>query len=767
MTTEIDVVCGMKVNSERAADKTDFAGKTYYFCCAGCKKKFEMNPSQYLAAKSQAGNFVQLSTDFVMPAAAATPPAKPALLDDREYTCPMHPEVRQKGPGSCPICGMALEPVEVTLQEDTSELRDMLRRFWIAVALTIPLLVLMLLELVPAFAGQTWSKSVWIGWIEFALSTPVVLWAGWPFFERGWSSIVTRHLNMFTLIALGTGIAYLFSVVALVTNLNIGLYFEPAAVITTLVLLGQVLELRARAQTSGAIKALLNLAPKTARRITGNAEQEVPIDDIHPGDLLRVRPGEKIPVDGVVIEGNSSVDESMVSGESMPVEKTADTRVIGGTVNGTGAFVMRADRVGRDTLLSQIVRLVSEAQRSRAPIQRLADVVAGYFVPAVVLTSILTFIAWFVWGPAPVFGHALVNAVAVLIIACPCALGLATPMSVMVATGRGAQSGVLIRKAEALETLTKVDTLVVDKTGTLTEGKLKVDAVTASGPFSEADVLRAAAALENSSEHPVAQAVIDTARSRQITIPGAEGFQSLTGKGLQGQVEGHTVLVGNALLLEEAGITVDSAFQRSEAQSLLFVSVDGKLAGSIAISDNVRASADSAIRSLRASGINIVMLTGDNPNAAQAVAERLGIDFEAGVLPSGKAEAVRKQQSAGHKVAMLGDGINDAPALAAADVGIAMGKGTDIAIESAAITLLHGDLGAAVRAFRLSRATMRNVRQNLFFAFFYNILGVPIAAGVLYPFFGIVLSPMIASAAMTFSSVSVITNALRLRRLKL
>ena len=728
MTTETDPVCGMKVDSERAAAKSELAKDTYYFCCVGCKTKFDVNPQQYLAPQ-------------------------PQPLDQREYTCPMHPKIRQLGPGPCPICGMALEPVEFSLEEDTSELDDMRRRFWIATSFTLPLVCLMFVS------------SRWVGWLQLVLATPVVLWAGKPFFERAWTSAVTRHLNMFTLIALGTGISYLFSVVALFGNFGLSLYFEPAAVITTLVLLGQVLELRARAKTSGAIKQLLNLAPQTARRIEGNHEQEVPLDQINVGDLLRVRPGEKIPVDGIVTEGASSVDESMISGESMPVEKTVEDCVIGGTLNETGSFIMRADRIGSDTVLSQIVRLVAEAQRSRAPIQRLADVVAGYFVPAVVLASVLTFIAWWIWGPAPHFSHALVNAVAVLIIACPCALGLATPMSVMVATGRGAQAGVLIRKAEALEALSKVDTLVVDKTGTLTEGKPKVTEIVPFEPFSETEVLRFAAALEQSSEHPLAHAVVKEARSRHIESEPVEQFKSVTGQGVTGIIAGQSVVVGNSRFLKERGISNEAS---TTANSSVFVAVDGKLAGIISVSDPIRESSKPAIQVLSQRGIRVRMLTGDNRETAKIVATALGIDdFEAEVLPAGKAESVRKLQREGHKVAMLGDGINDAPALAAADVGIAMGKGTDIAIESASITLLHGDLRAALRAFRLSPATMRNIRQNLFFAFFYNMLGVPIAAGILYPFFGIVLSPMIASAAMTFSSVSVIANALRLRNLKL
>lgn len=750
MPTETDPVCGMKVDPESAAARSEFAGKTYYFCCGGCKKKFDTNLSQYLTPQREA--LVSLS-----PAVNISPAQPRKVPDTREYTCPMHPEVRQKGPGPCPFCGMALEPVEFTLEEDTSELHDMQRRFWIAAALTIPLLALMFSV-----------RSGWTGYVQLALATPVVLWAGWPFFERGWASLMTRHLNMFTLIALGIGISYVFSVISLLGGLRLGLYFEPAAVITTLVLLGQVLELRARAQTSGALKALLNLAPKTARRIIGNSEQEVPLESIQTSDLLRVRPGEKVPVDGLVVEGKSSVDESMISGESIPVEKSIESRVIGGTVNGTGSFVMRAERVGRDTLLSQIVRLVGEAQRSRAPIQRLADTVAGYFVPAVVLAGILTFIAWSIWGPAPVFRHALVNAVAVLIIACPCALGLATPMSVMVATGRGAHAGVLIRNAEALETLSRIDTLVVDKTGTLTEGKPQVTEITSFHGFSDEDVLRYAAALEHASEHPLAHAVTEAARSRKIPITSADQFQSFTGKGLRGSVAGHAVLVGNALLLEENGIAAAGTQEEARARTVLFVAVDGNLAGLIGVTDPVRDSTKPAIEALRRRGIKIRMLTGDNRQIATKVAQSLSIDdFESEVLPAGKAEVVQKLQTAGHKIAMLGDGINDAPALAAADVGIAMGKGTDVAIESASITLLRGDLSAALRAFRLSQATMRNIRQNLFFAFFYNILGVPIAAGILYPFFGILLSPMIASAAMTFSSVSVITNALRLRHVKL
>jgi Cu+-exporting ATPase len=748
----------MQVDPQRAAASSEYSGKTYYFCCSGCKTKFDANPGQYLAPKKPPSSLVQLG-----PAIAAKPPEQMQTRQDTgEYTCPMHPDVRQRGLGACPRCGMALEPVEFTLEEDTSELDDMRRRFWMSASLTVPLLALMAIDLLPGASRPTWSNSPWISWIQLALATPVVLWGGKPFFERGWTSVRTRQLNMFTLIALGTGISYVFSVLALVGGMGHDLYFEPAAVITTLVLLGQVLELRARAQTSGAIKALLSLAPKTARRLAGDADEEIPLDYVHPGDMLRVRPGEKVPVDGIVIDGASTVDESMISGEPVPVEKSKQSPVLAGTINGNGTFVMRTERVGRETVLSQVVQLVSEAQRSRAPIQRLADIVAGYFVPAVVLASFITFLAWWIWGPAPALPHAFVNAVAVLIIACPCALGLATPMSVMVATGRGAHAGVLIRNAEALEALSKVDTLVIDKTGTLTEGKPKVLAIRTAPGFSETDVLRHAAALEQSSEHPLAQAVVDAARARGMPIPQPDGFESVPGQGVRGHVAGRRVLAGNAQFLRNSGIQLDSM------RAPILVAIDNHRAGALDISDPIRPAARESIRALHASGIRIKMLTGDNRATATEIAQQLSIDdFEAEVLPAAKADSVRQLQKSGHKVAMLGDGVNDAPALAAADVGIAMGKGTDVAIESAVITLLHGDISAALRAFRLSRSTMRNIRQNLFFAFVYNLVGVPIAAGVLYPFFGILLSPMIASAAMTFSSVSVITNALRLRRLEL
>ncbi|HZQ50950.1 MAG TPA: heavy metal translocating P-type ATPase [Bryobacteraceae bacterium] len=741
--TETDPVCGMQVNPEKAAASSEYQGKTYFFCCAGCKKKFDAAPEQYLA-----------------PQPKQPEPAIPGA----QYTCPMHPEVIRDGPGSCPICGMALEPREVTADEVDPELVDMRRRFWISVALTVPLLVLMFLH------GAEW--------LQLVLATPVVVWCGAPIFQRGWASLVNRHLNMFTLISLGTGAAYLFSLAAVIAPnaLPAGfrneageqpLYFESAAVITALVLLGQVLEARARAQTSSALKSLLSLAPKTARLISDNGERDVPLEQIHAGDRLRVRPGEKVPVDGVVVEGSSSVDESMVTGESIPVEKLPGARVTGGTVNGTGGFVMKAERVGRDTLLSQIVRLVSEAQRTRAPIQRLADRVSGYFVPAVVLTAVITFVVWAMAGPEPRLAHALVNAVAVLIIACPCALGLATPMSIMVGTGRGATAGVLVRNAEALETLQKIDTLVVDKTGTLTEGRPKLTAIRPVAPWSESELLRLGASLEQSSEHPLAGAVVAAAKERYLELLPVRNFQSSTGQGIKGTIDGHAVLVGNQRYLESAGIETSTGGAQ-EGQPVIFVAIDGQFAGSLEIADPIKATTPEAVKLLHAEGVRIAMLSGDTRTTALAVARKLGIDHvEAEVLPAAKSAFIKNFQAEGHVVAMAGDGINDAPALAAAQVGIAMGTGTDVAMESAGITLVHGDLRGIARALRLSRATMRNIRQNLFFAFFYNVLGVPIAAGILYPFFGILLSPILASAAMTFSSVSVIANALRLRRVAL
>ena len=744
--TVTDPVCGMKVETERAAASSQYQGQSFYFCHPGCKTKFDADPVKYTAPKPP--NLVQLGGIAPAPVRPAPPPPSEAGV---EYTCPMDTQVRQMGPGTCPICGMALEPVEATVVDDVNpELADMRRRFWISLALTVPLLVMMLTRA--------------IGWLEFALATPVVWWAGLPFFQRGWASVMNKRLNMFTLIALGTGVAYVDSVAALFLRGNSPLYFEPAAVIVTLVLLGQVLELRARAQTSGALKSLLGLTPKTARQVEYGTDRDVPIERIKVGDRLRVRPGEKIPVDGVVIDGASSVDESMITGEPLPTEKSPGSGVTGGTVNATGGFVMEAKRVGKDTLLSQIVRLVTEAQRTRAPIQRLADVVAGYFVPAVLLCSAVTFAIWAIYGPEPRIAHALVNAIAVLIIACPCALGLATPMSIMVGTGRGATEGVLIRNAEALELLHKIDTLVVDKTGTLTEGKPQVTRIDPVNGFEDTDLLQLAASVEQSSEHPLAAAIVNASRARQIQLQLVESFQSITGKGVRGIVNGRTVLAGNRALLQDNSVTLEGA----DNPGTLLIAVDGRLAGSIVVSDPIRSSTPEAVRLLHDERVKISMLTGDSRAAAEAVARQLGIDsVEAEVLPAQKAAAIQKFQQGGHIVAMAGDGINDAPALAAANVGIAMGTGTDVAMETAGITLIHGDLRGVVRALRLSRATMRNIRQNLFFAFVYNAIGVPIAAGMLYPFFGLLLSPMIASAAMTLSSVSVIANALRLRTIRL
>ena len=733
----------MTVDPQQAAGSSAYRGKTYYFCSKGCATKFEENPEKYLH-----------------PAAHPEPMAIEAA-PGVEYTCPMHPEVRQIGPGSCPKCGMALEPATFTsasVDEVNPEYLDMRRRFWLSTALTAPLLVLM-------YLGAN-SR-----WLDFALATPVVMWAGWPLLVRGWASVVNKSLNMFTLIATGVGTAYLYSLVATLApnifpagfrepNGGVAVYFEPAAAIVTLVLLGQVLELRARGQTSTAIKSLLGLAPKTARRILASGgDEDVPLEKVKIGDRLLVRPGEKVPVDGVVIEGSSAVDESMITGEPIPVEKTVGAQVTGGTINGTGAFVLQAERVGADTLLARIVKMVSEAQRSRAPIQRLADVVASWFVPAVIGVAVVTFIAWAVWGPQPRMAYALLNAVAVLIIACPCALGLATPMSIMVGTGRAATAGVLIRDAEALEALEKVDTLVVDKTGTLTEGKPKLVTV------DNVEALRLAASVEKLSEHPLAAAIVTGAMERGLTLSKVEDFRATPGRGVTGLVDGRRVSVGNAIP-PDVGERAKPLLQ--DGQTVVCVSIDGESPALLGLADPVKASAAEAIQILHREGIRIVMLTGDNRATAGVVASKLGIDeVLAEVRPDEKAEVVAKLQAQGRVVAMAGDGINDAPALARAHVGIAMGTGTDIAMESAAITLVKGDLRGIVRARSLSRATMRNIRQNLFFAFVYNTVGVPIAAGVLYPFFGLLLSPMIASAAMTFSSVSVIGNALRLRRLQL
>ncbi len=723
----------MQVDPERNPQPPDssFRGKVYYFCNPKCKTKFDAHPGEYLE-----------------------PTPKPSG-SNVEYTCPMHPEIRQMGPGACPKCGMALEPADSSAETDDGEYRDMRRRFWVCAGLTAPLLGLMFL-----------NKFPFAGWIDFALATPVVLWGGAPFFARGWASVKNRHGNMFTLIALGTGAAYLFSVIGLINGLP--LYFEPAAVIVTLVLLGQVLELRARSQTSSALKALLKLTPKTARLIDG---REVPLDQIKVGDQLRVRPGETIPADGVIVGGHSSVDESMVTGEPIPVEKMAGGKVTGGTLNGNGSFIVRAERVGADSLLSQIVRLVSEAQRTRPPIQKLADRVAGIFVPAVVLVAAVTFVAWMLLGPEPKLSHALVNAVAVLIIACPCALGLATPMSIMVSTGRGATAGVLVRNAEALETLQKADALVVDKTGTLTTGKPQLVAVETLAGWEENDVLALAASVEQLSEHPLAGAILAGAKERDLALQQAERFEIIPGKGAKAMVNGRAVLAGNADFLSEAGLPTEELKRKSaqfSGDSLIFVAIDQQPAGVLAVSDLLKPTTKSAVEALRKEGIRLVLLSGDSPTAANAVAEQLGIsEVHAGVLPAGKAEFVQKLRAEGHVVAMAGDGVNDAPGLAAAQVGIAMSTGTDVAIQNAGITLLNGDLAALVRAVHLSRATVRNIKQNLFFAFVYNLIGVPVAAGILYPFFGLLLSPMIASAAMTFSSVSVIGNALRLRTVKL
>jgi Cu+-exporting ATPase len=702
------------------------------------------------------------------------------------YTCPMHPQIVRDAPGSCPICGMALEPRTITAGEaENPELRQMTRRFWLGVVLTIPLLLLAMSTMLPLGVRLAQATAGSRGWIELLLATPVVLWGGWPFFVRGWNSIVHRSLNMFTLIALGTGMAYVYSVVAQVApgifpasfrgaGGEVGVYFEASAAIVTLVLLGQVLELRARSRTGAAIKALLGLAPKSARRLSEDGrEEDVPLDQIQPGDRLRVRPGEKIPADGAVVEGTSAVDESMVTGESIPVEKKPGDRVIGATVNGRGGLVMRAERVGSETLLAQIVRMVGEAQRSRAPIQRLVDQVAAWFVPIVILAAVVTFIVWMIAGPAPAVAYAIVNAVAVLIIACPCALGLATPMSIMVATGKGASAGVLFRNAEAIEVLRKVDTLVMDKTGTLTEGKPRLVSLRPAAGWSEGDLLRLAASLERGSEHPLASAVVGGAEERGAVLAAASEIQSVTGKGVTGVVEGRRVALGNRALMDQLGIDLgdlpaQAEPMRQEGQTVMLVAVDGQPAGLLGVADPVKASAAEAIRRLRELGLRIVMLTGDNRITAEAVAQQVGIDeVIAEVLPDAKAEAVKRLQKEGRVVAMAGDGVNDAPALAQAEVGIAMGTGTDVAMESAGVTLIKGDLSGIVRARRLSQATIGNIRQNLFFAFVYNVLGIPIAAGILYPAFGILLSPMIAAAAMSFSSVSVIANALRLHRVGL
>ena len=771
--TKIDPVCHMTVDPERAAGQHEYKGETYYFCSTHCLHKFRDDPETFLAT-AVGPQTTQISRKKESPVAA---PAGQKI----EYTCPMHPEVVRDAPGFCPICGMALEPRTATLEEDTSELDDMRRRFWVSAALSLPLLALAMSEMLPGDPLRMAIGPALVSWVQLLLAAPVVLWGGWPFFVRAWYSIVTRNLNMFTLIGLGVAVAFIYSLVAtLLPQIfpasfrdhmgNVPVYFEAAAVITTLVLLGQVLELKARSSTSNALRALLGLAPKTARRLLRDGrEEDVPLDQVMKGDHLRVRPGEKIPVDGIVLEGSSSVDESMVTGEPIPVEKHAGERVIGATVNGTGSLVMQAERVGSETLLSQIVQMVAEAQRSRAPIQKLADVVSGYFVPIVILIAIVTFFVWAAIGPEPRMAYAIINAVAVLIIACPCALGLATPMSIMVATGKGAHAGVLFRNAEAIEVLREIDTLVVDKTGTLTEGKPKLVTVQPATGFDETTVLQLAASLERGSEHPLAAAIVSGAEERGVALTKAESFDSVTGKGVKGIVNGRSLALGNRALLDDlnanAGELMDRAEQyRAEGQTVMFVVVDGKAAGLLGVADPIKESTPEAIRQLHDRRIRVVMLTGDSRTTAEAVGRRLNIDeVVAEVLPNQKAEIVKRFQSEGRKVAMAGDGINDAPALAQAHVGIAMGTGTDVAMQSAGVTLVKGDLRGIVRAIRLSRATMKNIKENLFFAFVYNTLGVPIAAGVLYPFFGLLLSPMIAAAAMSFSSVSVIGNALRLR----
>jgi len=753
----------MTVDPATSKHRAEHESQTFHFCSAGCRTKFVADPARYLSAEP-------------IPMASASP--------DTVYTCPMHPEIRQVGPGSCPICGMALEPAAITADApENHELADMTRRFWIGTILTIPVVVL-------EMGGHLFDlhrivSPVVSTWAQFLLATPVVLWAGWPFFQRAWASLVSRNLNMFTLIAIGTGAAYLYSLVATVVpgafpdgfraeDGSVAVYFEAAAVITVLVLLGQVLELRAREQTGGAIRALLNLAPKTARRIANSGDDEdIPLADVHIGDRLRVRPGEAVPVDGAVLEGGGAVDESMVTGESMPIAKQAGDRLIGGTMNGTGALVMQAEKVGSETMLARIVAMVAEAQRSRAPIQRMADTVSGYFVPAVLAAAVLAFIAWAIWGPPPALAYGLIAAVSVLIIACPCALGLATPMSIMTGVGKGATVGVLVKSAEALERMEKVTVLVVDKTGTLTEGKPRVVAVEPAEGITEPELLALVASLERSSEHPLAAAIVAAAREGGATITEPQDFTSVTGQGVKGVVNKRAVALGNASMMQAAGVDIAAISPRAEAlrsdgATVLFVAIDGRAGGVIAVADPVKPTTQTALEQLRQDGIRILMLTGDNATTAKAIAGRLGItDVQAEVMPQDKHRIVRELRAKGEVVAMAGDGVNDAPALAEADVGIAMGTGTEVAMQSAGVTLVKGDLMGIARARTLSRATMRNIRQNLVFAFVYNAAGVPLAAGVLYPTFGLLLSPIIAAAAMSLSSVSVIANALRLRGLRL
>jgi Cu+-exporting ATPase len=828
-TLAIDPVCGMKVDPSKAAGEFAFAGNTFYFCSTHCLEKFRANPQRF-ASGSRMDDLVQLGlADEKAPACCAhhghdasapTPsieakyycPMCPGVESDKPgdcpkcgmalernpawkdqasaktiYTCPMHPEVQQDHPGDCPICGMALEPKTVqasTQDDDDAELRDMTKRFWIAAALTVPVFALAMAHLFPNAALQSWADSSFSRWIQFGLSTPVILWAGWPFFRRGWRSIGSGHLNMFTLIAIGVGAAYAYSLVAIFSpglfphamqhGGKVAIYFEAAAVIVVLVLLGQVLELRARSRTGSAIKALLNLAPPVARKVVAGGDQEIALDQVKVGDKLRVVPGDKVPVDGKVLEGHSSVDESMITGESLPVEKNVGDKVTGGTVNGTGSFIMAAERIGSETLLGQIVNMVAEAQRSRAPIQGLADAVASLFVPTVLAISVLTFVLWMWLGPEPKLAYAIVNSVAVLIIACPCALGLATPMSIMVGVGRGAQEGVLVKNAEALERLEKVTSLVVDKTGTLTEGNPKLMDVLPSNGLDAKEFLRLVASLEQGSEHPLAASIVKGAQSQSLALETAKDFRSVTAGGVVGRVSGHVVMIGKSAFLRSENVTdlepleVSAKKLQEEGKTAMFVAIDGKASGVVAVADPIKSTTAQAISELHELGLNIVMLTGDNKRTAAAVAKSLGIDaFEAEMEPAGKVAYVKSLRAKGKHVAMAGDGINDAPALSEAEVGIAMGTGTDVAMQSAGITLVKGDLRGIAKAIRLSRATMWNIRENLFFAFVYNALGIPVAAGLLYPFFGVLLSPIIAGAAMSLSSVSVIANALRLRNARL
>jgi len=794
----VDPVCHMNVEPGGAAGRYVYDGRTFFFCSDRCLETFKENPTKYANPLTGAGerevpakSVVALKPEVLQlrsPIARGSEPGRAAQAPSVststvEYTCPMHPEIVRLAPGNCPICGMTLEPRLPAAEEETRELADMRLRFWVSIGLTVAVVIAGMADLAFPRTVEGFVSPKTLSWAQLLLATPVVLWGGWPFFDRAWRSVVNRSLNMFTLIGLGVGVAYAYSVAgAMVPGAfpssfrgaqgEVAVYFEAAAVIVTLVLLGQVLELKARSQTGAAIRALLGLAPKTARRLSDGREEDIPLDHVRPGDLLRVRPGEKVPVDGLIVEGASAVDESMVTGESIPVEKHPGDRVIGATVNGTGSLVMRAERVGTETLLAQIVGMVAAAQRSRAPIQKLADVVAGYFVPAVVAVALTTFIVWAFAGPEPRAAHALINAVAVLIIACPCALGLATPMSIMVATGKGATMGVLFKSAEAIEVVRKVDTLVVDKTGTLTEGKPKLVAVLPAAGFEEQQLLRIAASLERESEHPLAAAIVTGAENRGLKLGTCEKFRSIPGKGVMGVINAKKVALGNAALMKDLGadpILAPAAEKlRAEGETVMFVSVDGKEAGIVGVADPIKPTTPEAIGQLHADGVSVVMLTGDSRATAQAVAKKLGIDeVVAEVLPNQKAEVVKRLQSEGRTVAMAGDGVNDAPALAQAQVGIAMGTGTDVAMESAGVTLVKGDLRGIVRARLLSRATMRNIKQNLFFAFVYNALGVPVAAGILYPAFGILLSPIIAAAAMSFSSVSVVGNALRLRRVVL